>query len=555
MKTLTRNEIEQIETENFIESEIKKDMLKYNLNHIVTRFPPEPNGYMHIGHLKAVTINFLMPQKFGGYTNLRFDDTNPAKEDVEYTNGWQEDVRWMGFNWENLVYASDFYETMFDVAVNLIKKGLAYVDDLSAEEINKYRGTFIKAGTNSPFRDRTIEENLELFENMRAGKYADGEKCLRAKIDMASPNINMRDPVLVKVLHKPHYRQKDKYCVYPLYDFAHPLEDALEGITHSLCSNDFEDHRPLYEWVIDNCGIAKFPKPRQIEFVRTNITGTITGKRYLRKLVELGKATGWDDPRFPTIRGMRKRGYTPQSLKDFIAKIGIAGANVDRAMLENCVRDDYNKISTRVMAVFNPLKIVITNYKGEEELEVENNPNDENAGKHKVVFTNEIFIEQEDFMEDAPNKFFRLKPEGYVRLKGAYIIRCDKVVKDENGNINHLECSYIENSKSGQDESGIKVKGTIHWVSAKHHTKVVVNKFGTMLKEGAVFNGENLEEVFNEDSWQKQTALAENYVISCPEESRFQFIRKGYFYLVNKEGENLTFNEVVSLKDSFKVGN
>ncbi len=554
MKTLSKTEIENIETENFIESEIKKDMINYNLDHIVTRFPPEPNGFMHIGHLKAVTINFLMPEKFGGYTNLRFDDTNPSKEDIVYVDGWQEDIKWMGFEWKNLVFASDFYDKMYDVAVGLIKKGLAYVDDLSAEEINSYRGTFTEPGKNSPYRDRSVNENLELFENMKLGKYADGEKCLRAKIDMSSPNINMRDPVIYRIVHKEHYRQGDKWCIYPLYDFAHPLEDIMENVTHSLCSNDFEDHRPLYDWVVDNSGLVNSVKPRQIEFVRTNITGTITGKRYLRKLVEMGKVSGWDDPRFPTVRGMRARGYTPQSLKNFISKIGIAGANVDKSLLESCVRDDYNKISTRVMAVLDPLKVIITNYSGEEVLEVENNPNDSNAGTHKVSFSNEIYIEKEDFMEDAPSKFFRLKPEGVVRLKGAYIIKCDKVVKDVDGNIDHLECSYFENSRSGHDESGVKVKGTIHWVNAKDCIDVQINTFGTLLKEGAVFDGENLEEVFNEKSLKVISAKAEKYLLSCNQFDRFQFVRKGYFYLIQTNG-GLVFNEVVSLKDNFKVGN
>ncbi len=554
MKTLTATEIENIETDNFIESEIKKDMLKYNLDHIVTRFPPEPNGYMHLGHLKAVTINFLMPEKFGGYTNLRFDDTNPTKEEMRYAEGWQEDIKWMGFEWKNLVFASDFYEKMYDCAVNLIKKGLAYVDDLSPEQINEYRGTFKQPGKNSPYRERSVEENLELFSKMRAGEFEDGKCCLRAKIDMASPNINMRDPVIYRILHQSHYRQQDKWCIYPLYDFAHPLEDAFEGITHSLCSNDFEDHRPLYNWVIDNVDLDYKVKPRQIEFVRTNITGTITGKRYLRKMIELGLATGWDDPRFPTIRGLRARGYTPESLKNFILQIGIAGNNVDRAMLENCVRDDYNKIATRAMVVLDPLKVEITNYSGEEEVEVLNNPNDESAGTHKAIFSNEIYIEREDFMEDAPNKFFRLKPDGVVRLKDAYIIKCDEVIKDETGKVIKLKCSYFENSKSGNDQSGIKVKGTIHWVSAKHAVDVVINEFGTLIDESKTFTGDNIEEVFNKNSWNIKEAKAEAFVANA-EEKRFQFLRKGYYYLIKKENGKLVFNETVSLKDKFKIGN
>ena len=553
MKTLTRAELESLTTDNFIEAEIKKDMLKYNLDHIVTRFPPEPNGYMHIGHLKGVAVNFGMAQKFGGYTNLRFDDTNPSKEDIEYVNAWQEDIKWMGYQWQNLTFASDSYEDMYNYAVTLIKKGLAYVDDLNAEQINEYRGTFTTPGKNSPYRERSIEENLDLFERMRNGEFADGAKCLRAKIDMSSPNMNMRDPVIYRILRKTHYRQGDKWNIYPLYDFAHPLEDAIEGVTHSLCSSDdFENHRPLYDWVIDNCDIPNKIKPRQIEFVRTNITNTITGKRYLRKLVEMGKATGWDDPRFPTVCGLRKRGFTPASLRDFVERIGTAGAVVESDLLDYCARNDLNSTATRAMVVFDPLKVVITNFEGTEALNIENNPNDENAGTHEVTFGKEIFIEREDFMEDAPNKFFRLKPEGFVRLKGAYIIKCDKVVKDADGNIDHLECTYFPESKSGADHSGIKVKGTIHWVNANDCVDVTLNQFGTLFKPDVKFEKDNLEEVFNPDSWNTTTAKAEKFLTTCKQGSHFQFVRKGYYYLVSTENGKLTFNETVSLKDSFK---
>ncbi|MBQ7602816.1 MAG: glutamine--tRNA ligase/YqeY domain fusion protein [Clostridia bacterium] len=542
--------MEKIETDNFIEAEIKKDMLKYGLDHVVTRFPPEPNGYMHIGHLKGVAINFAMSEKFGGYTNLRFDDTNPKKEDVEYVNGWQEDISWIGYKWQNLVFASDTYEKMYDCATTLIKKGLAYVDDLTPEQINEYRGTFTEPGKESPYRNRAIDENLRLFKEMREDKYADGEKCLRAKIDMSSPNMNMRDPVIYRIDHTAHYRQGTKWCIYPLYDFAHPLEDAFENITHSLCSDDFEDHRPLYEWVVNNCDLPNKVKPRQIEFVRTNITNTITGKRYLRKLVEMGKATGWDDPRFPTVRGLRKRGYTPSSLRDFISRIGVAGAVVDSSLLEYCIRTELNNTATRVMTVLDPIKVVITNYEGSEQVEIENNPNDENAGTHTTTFGNELYIEREDFMEDAPNKYFRLKPDGVVRLKGAYIIKCDRVVKDKDGNIDHLECTYYPESRSGNDTSGIKVKGTIHWVNAKTALDVTVNQFGTLFRPDVKFEKDNLEEAFNPDSWQVLNAKAEEYLGTCMQGSRFQFIRKGYYYLVNKDGK-LEFNQTVSLKDSF----
>ena len=551
MKTLTSSEVENIKTDNFIEAEIKKDMLKYNLDHIVTRFPPEPNGYMHVGHLKGISINFGMTEKFGGYTNLRFDDTNPSKEDIEYVNAWQEDIKWMGYQWANLTFASDAYEQMYNYAVTLIKKGLAYVDDLTPEQINEYRGTFTTIGKNSPYRDRSIAENLDLFERMRKGEFKDGEKCLRAKIDMTSPNMNMRDPVIYRILHETHYRQGDKWCIYPLYDFAHPLEDAVENVTHSLCSDDFEDHRPLYEWVVNNCDIPNKIKPRQIEFVRTNITNTITSKRYLRKLIEMGKATGWDDPRFPTIKGLRKRGFTPSSLRDFVQRLGTAGSVVDSSLLDYCIRNELNTTATRAMVVLDPLKVVITNYNGTETLKIENNPNDEHAVTHDVTFGKEIFIEREDFMEDAPNKYFRLKPEGVVRLKGAYIIKCDKVVKDKDGNIDHLECTYYPESKSGEDHSGIKVKGTIHWVNANDCVDVTINQFGTLFKPGVKFEKDNLAEVFNPDSWKVTTAKAEKYLTSRKEGDHFQFVRKGYFYLVSTDGGKLIFNETVSLKDSF----
>jgi len=552
MNTLTRFEIEAIETDNFIEAEIKKDMLEKNLNHIVTRFPPEPNGFLHIGHAKALITNFGISKKFGGYTNLRFDDTNPAKEDKKYVEEIIEDIKWLGLNWENLYFASDYYEKMYDYAVKLIKKGLAYVDDLSPEQVNEYRGTFNTPGKDSPFRDRTVELNLKLFEDMRAGKFKDGECCLRAKIDMASPNMNMRDPALYRILHTEHYRQGTKWCIYPMYDFAQSIEDAIEGVTHSLCSNEYVDHRPLYNWVIENCDFHNNPNPRQIEFVRTNIVGDVMSKRYLKQLVDMGKCTGWDDPRFPTIRGMRARGYTPSSLHNFVSRIGIAGSIVDRSLLEYCVREELNKIAIRAMAVFDPIKVIITNYEGEEDVEIENNPNDESAGTHKIKFAKEIYIEAEDFMEDAPNKYFRLKPDGDVRLKGAYIIRCNKVVKDKDGKIEHLLCTYFPDSKSGNDTSGVKVKSTIHWVNANDCLDITVNKYSTLIKEGSSFTGDNLDEVFNDESWQIVTLKAEKFLATCALESRFQFIRKGYYYLIKNEGDKLIFNETVSLKDNYK---
>jgi len=555
MKIKTISDIQNIETDNFIEAEIKKDMLEKNLKYVVTRFPPEPNGFLHIGHTKALMTNFGIAEKFGGYTNLRFDDTNPAKEDIKYAEGIMQDIKWLGLKWENLRYASDYYEKMYECAIILIKKGLAYVDNLSAEQVNEYRGTFTSVGKNSPYRERTVDENLQLFADMRAGKFADGECCLRAKIDMASPNMNMRDPTIYRIIHTEHYRQGTKWCIYPMYDFAHPIEDAIEGVTHSLCSNEYEDHRPLYNWVIENCDFHNNPNPRQIEFCRTNVVGYVMSKRYLKKLVDTGKCTGWDDPRFPTIRGMRARGYMPESLHNFVSRIGIAGSIVDKNLLEYCVREDLNKTATRVMAVLDPIKLVITNYEGEEEIDIENNQNDENAGTHKAKFGKELYIEAEDFMEDAPNKYFRLKPDGEVRLKGAYIIKCNKIIKDKNGKIEHLECTYYPESKSGNDNSGIKVKGTIHWVNINDCIDVTINQYGSLVKEGESFDGDNLDEVFNENSWKVITAKAEKYLSSCEVETRFQFVRKGYYYLINKEGNKLTFNETVSLKDNFKVGN
>ena len=455
------------EFRNFIEDIIDKDLESGYVKEVQTRFPPEPNGYLHIGHAKSLCINFGLAKQYGGKCNLRFDDTNPAKEDEEYVESIKSDIAWLGFKWDKLLYASDYFDVMFDAAVKLIKKGLAYVSDETAEEIKERRGTLTEAGVASPYRNRSVEENLQLFYDMRDGKFADGEKVLRAKIDMASPNINMRDPVIYRVLHATHHNTGDKWCVYPMYDFAHPIEDAYEGTTHSICTLEFEDHRPLYDWVVKECGFKK-PLPQQIEFARLNVTNTIMSKRYLKKLVDEGKVMGWDDPRMPTLSGLRRRGYPPEALRDFCERIGVSKANseVQESYLQSCVRDNLNRTANRVMAVFDPLKIVLTNYDGEEELTVEDNGNAEVMTYRKVAFSKEIYIDRSDFELVPPPKYYRLKPDGYVRLKGAYIIHCDEAVVADDGKVTELHCSVVPNSKSGEDESGVKVKGVIQWVDA-----------------------------------------------------------------------------------------
>lgn len=455
---------------NFVHNAIDEDLKegKYTEG-IHTRFPPEPNGYLHIGHAKSICLNFGTAQKYNGLCNLRFDDTNPVKEDVEYVDSIQEDVKWLGFTWKDRkYYASDYFEKLYDYAVELIKRGKAYVDDLTADEIREYRGNLTEAGKESPYRNRSVEENLDLFTRMKNGEFADGEKVLRAKIDMASPNITMRDPVIYRIAHISHHRTGDAWCIYPMYDFAHPLSDAIEGITHSICTLEFEDHRPLYDWLLDSLGFDVNTRPRQIEFARLNITKMVMSKRKLRQLVEGGYVSGWDDPRMPTISGLRRRGYTAAAIRDFCERIGVAKANslVDVAMLEHCVREDLNAHANRIMAVLDPIKVVITNYPEDktEMLACENLPNTD--AKHYMPFSREIYIEREDFMEEAPKKFFRLKPEGEVRLKNAYIIKCEEVIKDEQGNIVELHCSYDPDSKTGGKTAGRKIKGTIHWVNA-----------------------------------------------------------------------------------------
>ncbi|MEG2454137.1 MAG: glutamine--tRNA ligase, partial [Clostridia bacterium] len=445
-----------VKPSNFIEDIIDDDLKSGKHNAIATRFPPEPNGYLHIGHAKAICINFGIKEKYKGTCNLRFDDTNPAKEDVEYVNSIQEDIAWLGFKWDNLYYASDYFDQMYECAITLIKKGLAYVCDLSAEEISRTRGTLVKSGIESPFRNRTIAENLFLFDEMKQGKYADGEKVLRAKIDMSANNINMRDPVIYRIVHISHHRQGDKWNIYPMYDFAHPLEDAIEKITHSCCSLEFEDHRPLYDWFVEKCGFD--PKPRQIEFARLNLTRTIMSKRYLRQLVEDGIVESWNDPRMPTISGMRSRGYPPEAIRDFCGRIGVSKANseVDIALLEHCVRENLNINATRAMVVLKPLKLIIENYPADktEPIEIENNANAENAGVHNITFGRELYIEESDFELTPPPKYFRLKPNGMVRLKGAYILEYVGCKQDENGKVTEVTCRYIEDSKSGGVNAG-----------------------------------------------------------------------------------------------------
>lgn len=540
------------ESRNFIEEIIENDLASGKVKEIYTRFPPEPNGYLHVGHAKSLCINFGLAEKYHGKCNLRFDDTNPAKEDEEYVESIKRDIEWLGFKWDKLLFASDYFDVMYQCAVTLIQKGLAYVSDETAEEIRLRRGTLTQAGEESPFRNRSVEENLKLFAEMKEGKYADGEKVLRAKIDMASPNINMRDPVLYRVLHATHHNTGDKWCIYPMYDFAHPIEDAYEGITHSICTLEFEDHRPLYDWVVRECGFAE-PRPQQIEFARLNIRNTIMSKRFLKKLVDEGKVMGWDDPRMPTLSGMRRRGYPPQALKNFCERVGVAKANseVEESYLYSCVRECLNLTADRVMAVFDPVKVVLTNYEGRETVSVENNPNAPQITTRQVPFGKVIYIDGSDFSLDPPPKYHRLKPDGYVRLKGAYIIHCDEVVT-ENGKVVQLNCSVVPGSRSGSDESGLKVKGVIQWVDSETCADVTVRKLQSLLND-AVAGETDFSLRFNADSMKTVSAKVENSLLSAKVGDSFQFMRVGYYVLDrdSKKG-SLVFNEIVGLKDSFK---
>ena len=547
---------------NFIQQEIENDLKagKYS-DGIHTRFPPEPNGYLHVGHAKSICLNFGLAIHNNGICNLRFDDTNPTKEDVEYVDSIQEDIKWLGFDWEDRkFYASDYFGKFYDYAVELIKRGLAYVDDLSAEEIKNYRGTLTEPGKESPCRNRSIEENLDLFARMKAGEFADGEKVLRAKIDMASPNINMRDPVIYRITRAHHHHTGDAWLIYPMYDFAHPLEDAIENITHSVCTLEFEDHRPFYDWLLDSLGFDVNTRPRQIEFARLDLTNTITSKRKLRQLVEENFVRGWDDPRMPTICGLRRRGYTPAAIRNFCNEIGVAKSNsvVDIAMLEHCVREDLNENADRVMAVLNPLKVILTNVdEGVEYLTAENHPNRDDT--RQVPFTREIFIERDDFMEDAPKKFFRLKPGGEVRLKYAYIIKCNEVIKDSDGNIVELHCTIDPTSKSGGETANRKIKGTIHWVSASHAIKAEVRLYDYLLQTDENGNApEDFIAALNQNSLiVVENALIEPSVKSAQIGKHYQFLRLGYFVVdYDTTPEKLVFNRVVGLKDSWaKVKN
>ena len=542
-------------TGNFIHNYIQED-LGENLSHLNTRFPPEPNGYLHIGHAKSICLNFGLAKLYGGKCNLRFDDTNPSKEDTEYVESIEEDVKWLGFDWEDRLYfASSYFDKFYEIAVKLIKEGKAFVCDLNAEEMRQYRGTLSTPGKNSPYRDRSVEENLDLFERMKNGEFPDGARTLRAKIDMASPNINMRDPVIYRIAHASHHATGDKWCIYPMYDFAHPLEDAIEGITHSICTMEFEDHRPLYDWVVDNSGLPA--KPRQIEFARLGLTNTVMSKRYLRALVEEGKVDGWDDPRMPTICGLRRRGYTPESIRDFCDRIGVSKANskVDSALLDYCIRDDLKEKASVVMAVLDPLKVIIDNYpEGQiEMLEVENNPENESLGSRMVPFSKEIYIEQEDFMEEPVKKFFRLAPDKEVRLKGAYFIKCVSVDKDENGNITAVHCTYDPESKGGNSPDGRKVKGTLHWVNASTAIEAEARLYDYMMLDNA--DDPDGEMIVNPESLIIKTAYIEPSVEHATIDDRFQFMRNGYYCIDRKlsKPEKMVFNRIVSLKSSFKV--
>ncbi len=523
-----------------------------------TRFPPEPNGYLHIGHAKSICLNFGIAKEYGGLCNLRFDDTNPVKEDTEYVDSIKEDIRWLGFDWENReYYASDYFETLYGYAEKLVLDGKAFVCDLTADEIRQHRGTLTEPGRNSPYRERSIDENLDLFRRMRAGEYPDGARTLRAKIDMASPNLNMRDPVMYRILRAEHHRTGNDWCIYPTYDWAHGQSDSIEGITHSICTLEFEDHRPLYDWFVEQLGIHH---PQQIEFARLNLTYTVMSKRKLLRLVQEGIVDGWDDPRMPTISGLRRRGYTPASLRDFADRIGVAKkeSTIDVALLEHCLREDLNKHAARVMAVLNPLKVVITNYPdGEvEHLEAVNNPEDAEQGMRDVPFAKELYIERDDFMEDPPKKFFRLSPGNEVRLRYAYIIRCDEVVKDDAGNITELRCSYDVETKSGSAQSGRKVKGTIHWVSAAHAFETDVHLYDPLFpveNPDDVPEGQDFLSNLDRESHRVVKALVEPSLASAQSGDRFQFERVGYFCVDSKHSKPgaPVFNRTVTLRDTW----
>ena len=544
---------------NFIQNIINEDAKTGRHGQRVhTRFPPEPNGYLHIGHAKSICLNFGIAAENGGLCNLRFDDTNPSKEDVEYVDSIQEDVKWLGFDWgDRMFYASDYFSQLYEYAEQLIRMGKAYVCDLSAQEMREYRGTLTEPGRNSPYRDRPVEENLDLFRRMKAGEYPDGSRTLRAKIDMASPNITMRDPVLYRILRATHHRTGDAWCIYPMYDYAHPLSDAIERITHSICTLEFEDHRPLYDWCVETLGTYR---PQQIEFARLNLTHTVMSKRKLRELVEQNLVSGWDDPRMPTISGLRRRGYTPEAIRDFCERIGVAKSNsmVDLELLEHCIREDLNARAARAMVVLRPLKVVIDNFPGNivEELTAENNPENPDMGSRTVPFSRELYIEQEDFMEQPPGKFFRLAPGREVRLKYAYIIKCEQVVKDpQSGEILEVRCTYDPESKSGGATSGRKVKGTLHWVSAAQAVPVEVRLYDHLFKDETAgdINEEDGQSVMNPHSLVAlKQAMMEPSLANAETGIRYQFLRQGYFCVdPDSRPGAIVFNRIVSLRDSW----
>ena len=551
-------ETKEVVSKNFIEQEIDKDLAEGVYDHVQTRFPPEPNGYLHIVHAKSIILNSGLAKEYGGKFNLRFDDTNPTKEKTEFVHSITEDVKWLGADFEDrLFFASDYFDTMYECAVKLIKKGKAFVCDLSADQIKEYRGDFTTPGKNSPYRDRSVEENLQLFENMKNGMYKDGEKVLRAKIDMASPNINMRDPVIYRVAHMTHHNTGDKWCIYPMYDFAHPIEDAVEHITHSICTLEFEDHRPLYDWVVRECEFEN--PPRQIEFAKMYLTNVVTGKRYIKKLVEDGIVDGWDDPRLVTIAALRRRGYTPEALRMFVELVGVSKANssVDYAMLEYCIREDLKLKRPRMMAVLDPVKLIIDNYpEGQTEmLSIPNNLENPEMGEREVPFSRELYIEREDFMENPPKKYFRLFPGNEVRLMGAYFVTCTGFEKDENGNVTEIHCTYDPETKSGSGFTGRKVKGTIHWVSAPTAGKVECRLYENIVdEEKGKLNADGTLNL-NPNSKTITTAYVEPKLMEAKAYDSFQFMRNGYYCVDckdSKEGQPV-YNRIVSLKSSFKL--
>ena len=549
-------------SKNFIEQIIDKDIEEGHCQKVVTRFPPEPNGYLHIGHAKSILLNYGLAKEYNGQFNMRFDDTNPTKEKVEFVDSIKKDVEWLGAKWNgDVLFASNYFPQMYEAAIRLIKKGKAYVDDLSAEEIRQYRGTLTEPGKESPYRERSVEENLKLFEEMKEGKYADGEKVLRAKIDMASPNINMRDPIIYRVAHMTHHRTGDEWCIYPMYDFAHPIEDAVEGITHSICTLEFEYHRPLYDWVIIETGYKTSPEenPKQIEFAKLYLTNVVTGKRYIKKLVEDGVVDGWDDPRLVSIAALRRRGFTPESIKMFVDLVGVTKAqgSVEYPMLEYCIREDLKLKVKRMMAILDPVKLVIDNYPEDqvEYMDVANNQENPEMGTRKVPFTKELYIEREDFMEEPPKKYFRMFPGNEVRLMNAYYVTCTGVDKDENGNITCIHCTYDPETKGG-NFAGRKVKGTIHWVSASRGINAEVRLYDNIVdEEKGVYNEDGSMNINPNSLTILKNCVLEPELANARPEDRFQFVRNGYFCVDNKDskGNVLVFNRIVSLKSSFKL--